>query len=107
MRVAIETAICHDIAAHRIYCLGAHLAELTTGNVEEVRTSRGDAPAELGARLFGVARDDQARISGVYRPVEALERPRLGVNRAVHAGSSLGSTFGYIPFLVGLGFRQL
>lgn len=86
MRVRVETVVSDGVAANRMKRLGAHLAKLAFGDIEEVGSARDVVQVELGRVLGGIVGDDQTVIGDIDT---TLEWQRLQRDGAAHRKSPL------------------
>lgn len=89
MRVCIETVVGDGVAANRMKRLGAHLAKLAFGQVEEIGSARDGVRAERGRVLGGIVGDDKTLIGEIVGVDTALAWPRPGWHCTLHRGCPL------------------
>lgn len=70
MRVRIETVVGDCAAANRVKRLGAHLAKLAFGDVEEVGPTRDGVRTELDRVLARIVGDDQTVVGDIDTALE-------------------------------------
>lgn len=96
VRVCIEAVVGDSVAANRMKCLGAHLAKLAFGDVEEIGSERDGVRAEIGRVVGRIVGDDKTLIDEIVVVDTALDWWRPGGDCTLQRSSPFRLRFGIL-----------